>query len=256
MTPRNATEIGQRRAYVWQGQKYPSVTTILKVWPQEWAIAYGAKHVALRATEEYGALGAMLERDPDGALRWLKAAPNERRDVAGDYGTDLHAYLEDRVKGVPAPDGLTDGQRAIEQFLATYRPEFLFVESQVFGLVDGWAGTADAFVRIYGRVYVLDLKTSPNAPTDHKARLQLAAYAHGDFIGENGREIARVPSCDGGLILSVPRDYPARWSLIETPAGRDEYAVFLAAQRLWFWYVANNGTSIGELLLPQLGGAA
>lgn len=253
--PRNATEIGQRRHYEFRGKLYPSVTTILKAWPAEWMIAYGAKRTALRAVEQFPEFVSRLWEDREAATKWLKAAPHERRDAAADSGTDLHAYLEDRARGADPKLLRSAGELAVDNFLDLYHPEFLFIESQVFSIADGWAGSCDAFVRIYGQVYVMDLKTSPTATTDHKARLQLAAYAHGDFIGEDDREVAPVPICDGGLILSIPRD-EATFQLIRTPAGIDEYNVFLATKRLWTFYDQHKDTSIGELVLPQVEGVA
>ena len=259
MSPRNATEIGQRRHYEFRGKKYPSVTTLLKPWPQEWAIAYGAKAVAERAVFHASELRQRLDsEDPvDWTLKWLKKAPFEKRDAAADAGTNLHAYLEGRLTGVITDDdtddaGLSAGEVAIEQFLSVYRPDPLYVECQVFSVTDGWAGTADAFLGIYGRRYVFDLKTSPTALTDHKARLQLAAYRHGDFIGADDIEIGPVPTVDGALVLWVPRDHPERWSLIEVPADREEYTVFLAAKRLWQMYDSTKDTSVGEIVLPQV----
>lgn len=252
MSPRNATEIGQRRAYTFRGKKYPSVTTVLKAWPAEWMIAYGAKHAALRAIDDLPEL--MRRRLVDGyepTLKWLKGAAFERRNAAAGTGTDLHTYLEARAKGAEA-DPVSGMEVAIEQFIEVYRPEFLFVESQIFSVVDGWAGSCDAFVRIYGKTGPLDLKTSPNAPTDHKARLQLAAYAHGDFIGEDDVEVSPVPVCDSAWILAIPRDIPQNWQLIETPAGAHEYARFLDCKRLWEFYDQTKDTGIGELVLPQV----
>lgn len=254
--PRNATEIGQRRHYEFRGKRYPSVTTILKAWPAEWMIAYGAKRTALRATEQFPEFVARLWDDREAATKWLKAAPHERRDAAADAGTDLHGYLEDRAKGAEPKLLRSAGELAVDQFLDTYRPEFLHIEAQVFSIADGWAGSCDAFVRIYGRVYVMDLKTAPHAGTDHKARLQLAAYSHGDFIGEDDQEVAPVPVCDGGLVLVIPRETPEHWQLIETPAGPHEYATFLATKRLWDFYVETKDTAIGELVLPQVEGVA
>ena len=260
MSPRNATEVGQRRHYTFKGRSFPSVTTLLKAWPMEWAIAYGAKHVAERAmTEEfYNRVGDVMMGSPEEAdlLRWLKAAPHERRDAAADAGTDLHGYLELRLNGAaPAyePTPMTD---AIDDFVEGYRPEPLFVESQVFSLSEGYAGSADAFVSIYGKTYVLDLKTGMSAPTDHKARLQLAAYRFADFIGEDDREVAPVPMCDGALILSVPRDDPRSWQLIEVEAGSTEFHRFLDFKRAWEFYDSTKGQAVGELLLPQAEGDA
>jgi len=263
MSPRNATEIGQRRAYTFRGQTYPSVTTILKAWPMEWAIAYGAKAVAERALslEGFHQIGKLRSADSEdyafeyeNTLKWLKKAPHERRDAAADAGTDLHSYLEARLLGVDALDGMkpeSPAERAVEQFLQVYRPDPLYVESQVFSVSDGWAGSCDLFATIYGRTLAIDLKTSPSAPTDHKARLQLAAYRHEGFIGEDDRELAPVPYTDGAAVLAIPRDKPEQWQLIEVPAGQEEYRVFLATKRLWDFYAATQKEAIGELLLPQ-----
>lgn len=269
MSPRNATEIGQRRAYTFRGEKYPSVTTLLKAWPMEWAIAFGAKHVAERAVFQFSHLQQLLDdvdMPIDSVLKWLKSAPAQRRDAAADHGTNVHEYLEYRLRGEPAEEWFMDGtdrdgsltpaEVAVEQFIQTYRPDPLFVESQVFSLSEGYAGSADAFVTIYGKRYVLDLKTGGNTTTDHKARLQLAAYRYADFIGEDDREVAPVPVCDGALILSVPRDNPQSWQLIEVEAGPTEFRRFLDFKRAWLWYDAHKDTAIGELLLPQKGEAA
>lgn len=256
MSPRNATEIGQRRHYVFRGKRYPSVTTILKAWPAEWMISYGAKRTALRAVDEFPEFVARLWADREAATKWLKSAPHERRDAAAETGTDLHGYLEDRARGADIKLLRSPGEMAVDQFIEMYRPEFLHIECQVFSVTDGWAGSADAFARIYGKVGPLDLKTSPNAPTDHKARLQLAAYRHGDFIGADDIEVAPIPVCDSAWVLAIPQDNPANWQLIETPAGAHEYAVFLATKKLWDLYAETKDTSIGELVLPQVEGVA
>lgn len=251
--PANATEIGQRRQYTYHGKRYPSVTTLLKAWPQEWAIAYGAKHVAMRAVADPQHLAHLVERQgPEYATRWLKAAPFERRDAAADAGTMRHGYLEDRLNGYAVPDGpLSATETAVEQFLAVYRPEPLYVEAQVVSVAEGYAGSADAFLRIYGKTYVFDLKTSGHAATDHKTRLQLAAYRYADVVFEDDRDLGPVPVCDGALVLAIPRDTPEQWQLIETPAGPQEYARFLDFKRAWLWYDEHKDTGIGELLLPQ-----
>ena len=229
--PRNATEIGKRRVYTYRGERYPSVTSLLGTYPMEWAIAYGAKHVAERAmTPEFHEQWQQLDgaESDDLLLRWLKKAPYERRDAAADAGTIRHGYLEDRMNGLARPDGeLSEAEMAVEAFLDTYRPDPLYVECQLVNVGERYAGSADAFVRIYGKTYVLDLKTGKNTATDHKARLQLAAYRFADVIFEDERDIGPVPPCDGALILSIPREDPRSWQVIEVDAGHDVYRRFL-----------------------------
>jgi hypothetical protein len=281
VSPRNATEINKRRTYSWRGERFPSVTTLLKGYPQEWAIAFGAKHVAERAmTQEFYDRLQDVAQEPMTAeegqarislLRWLKAAPMERRDKAADHGTDVHAYLEFRLKGgtleeIDSDDPLTPAETAVEQFLATYRPDPLLVESQVFSLQHKYAGSLDAVMAIYGRRLLFDLKTAASydpmaerpskAGGDHKDRLQLSAYRYADFIGEDDREVGPVPDVDGAVVLSIPRDHPMQWRLIEVDAGPETFRRFLDFKRAWEWYDANKDEAIGEMVLPQLEGAA
>lgn len=258
MSPRNATEVGQRRHYEYRGVRYPSVTTLLKGYPQEWAIGYGAKHVAERAVFQHAELTQRLDSDDpvEWTLKWLKAAPHQRRDAAADAGTDLHAYLEGRLTGGPAHTEPTPSQQAVEQFLDVYRPDPLFVESQVVSPAEGYAGTADGFLRIYGGTYVFDLKTSNSATVDHKARLQLAAYRYADIVYEDTHDLGPVPTCDGALVLVVPRDDPRSWTLLEVDAGPEVHRRFLDFARTWRWYDQNKEEPIGSLLLPQIGDVA
>lgn len=248
--PKNATEIGKRRHYTYRGEHFPSVTTLLGTWPMEWAIAYGAKATAQRAVDEYEALGELLRDGTDAALRWLKKAPHERRDAAADAGTIRHGYLEDRLNGLGVPDGeLSPAERAIEQFLDVYRPEPLFVECQVVSVAHRYAGSADAFVRIYGRTVVLDLKTGI---VDHKTRLQLAAYRYADLVYEDDRDLGPVPVCEGAMVLSIPRDDPRSWQLIEVKADAEEHRRFLDFARAFRWYDESKKEAVGELVLPQI----
>jgi hypothetical protein len=271
MSPKNASEIGQRRNYEWRGQKLPSVTTLLKAWPMEWAIAFGAKHVAERAVFQFSELRERLDSDDptNMTLSWLKAAPAQRRDAAADHGTNTHGYLEGRLRGVDvtyATRPLSPAEQAVEQFLAVYKPEPLLIESQVFSISHGYAGSADAFVNIYGRRVLLDLKTSatydpmadrPNkAGGDHKDRLQLAAYRYADFIGEDDRELGPVPDVEACMVLAIPRDHPQAWRLIEVDAGPETFRRFLDFKRAFEFYDSTKSEAIGTMVLPQIEGAA
>lgn len=279
MSPRNATEIGKRRTYEYRGVRYPSVTTLLKGYPQEWAIPFGAKHAAERAmTPEFIRRWAeMNDADEeysmlrDSLLKWVKAAPLERRDSAADAGTDLHEYLEARLLGLEEagwqPDQpLSPAQASVEQFLAVYRPEPVYVEAQVVSVAEKYAGSFDAIVDIYGRRLLLDLKTATtydplagrpsDAGGDHKDRLQLSAYRYADLIFEDDRDIGPVPEVDGAAILAIPREHPSAWRLIEVDAGPETYRRFLDFARAWRWYDDNKKAAIGSQILPQVEGAA
>jgi hypothetical protein len=263
--PRNSTEVGQRRSYEFRGKHYPSVTTLLKAYPMEWAIPYGAKYTALRAVDEFPEFVTRLWADKDDATKWLKKAPFERRDAAGDHGTDLHGYLEGRLTDKDAAP-TSPGEVAVEQFLATYRPDPLFIEAQVVSVANEYAGSFDAIVDIYGRRLLLDLKTSATydpyadrpskAGGDHKDRLQLAAYRHADIIFQDDRELGYVPEVDGCAVLAIPRDHPHAWRLIEVDAGPATFSKFLTFANAFRWYDDNKDTPIGSQVLPQAEDAA
>lgn len=264
MSPRNATEINKRRHYEWRGEKFPSVTTLLKGYPQEWAIAFGAKHVAERAVFQFTELRERLNSDDSlpMTLSWLKAAPAQRRDAAAEHGTNVHAYLESRFRGESPTDAPDAASEAVDAFLDAYRPEPLFIEAQVYSVTHKYAGSADAFVTIYGRRVLLDLKTAGSydpmaerpgkAGGDHKDRLQLSAYRYADFIGEDDREVGPVPDVEAAMVLSIPRDHPQAWRLIEVDAGYDTFLTFLKFSDAWRWYDENRDTPIGWQVLPQV----
>ena len=251
--PRNASEIRGSRFYDWQGQKVPSVTTILSAYPQPWAIPFGAKHAANRAVDELPRLVALVLEDREDARKWLKRAPTDLRDSAADTGTDLHSYLEARLLGSDTWEAVRDPgetarRAAIDSFLYHYRPEPLAIEAQVYNLRDGWAGSADLFARVQGRPLCIDLKTETAGDENHKSRLQLAAYRNGQFIGEDGVDLGEVPETDGAAVLWVPREHPQDWRLFIVEAGGPEYETFLATKRLWEFYHENDGEPVGFAL--------
>ena len=273
--PKNRREFQGANYYdVPGGQRVVSVTTVLDgAWPNNgWRIPYGAKWTAERllSTEGLRRIRMLMDADEDYSaqrndlLKWGKAGPTERRDVAGDHGTDLHQYLERRLTGAieALPERETfSGYHAVEQFLATYRPEPVYIEAQVRSVAEGYAGSFDAIVDIYGRRVLLDLKTSQTydphverpskAGGDHKDRLQLAAYRYADLIFEDGRDISYLPEVDACVVLAIPRDHPQAWRPIEVRAGMEEHRRFLGLLAAWKWHNDNKDTPIGEHLLPQ-----
>ena len=250
--PRNAsTEIGQRRKYTFQGVGYPSVTTILKLGtPKEWLGAWAAKMVAEEAV--YGSWGYDF-KEPEDAVKYLKGAPWRKRDAAAAHGSSVHDVLEALAYGRDIPtDAL--GWEQIEQWRDAYRPDIHFSESQVVNTEVGYAGSLDLIADIYGKRYLIDLKTSK--VLDNSMRLQLAAYRYAESVFEDDRVICAMPEVEACAVLWIPREKPHEWMFCEVPAGAEAWAAFLHVKGVHDFTRRTEKQSVGEIVLPQAREAA
>jgi hypothetical protein len=118
------------------------------------------------------------------AKTWLRQAANEERDRAANLGKRVHAAAAERVSlGKASPD--------IVQFLRHYynwEDDTGFkvhrVESQVFNLSKGYAGSFDLMGEDqHTDIHIVDIKTGKGTYPDHA--LQGAAYSLGEFVGQD-----------------------------------------------------------------------
>ena len=143
-----------------EGVYYPSVTTILQYMPKNKFFETWMKDVGHNAD-----------------LIMSKA---------GKEGTQVHEAAEALVKGEEVT-WMDDYGRAkysqvvwemilkFYEFWSTYKPELISTEDFVWSDEHKYAGTADLVVKLDGKVWLLDLKTSNSL---HKSYdLQLASYA-------------------------------------------------------------------------------
>lgn len=189
--PRNAytdPESGLRY-YVWQGRDLPSVTSIRRMAGlphglHQWALG----KVIDAAINGHKGIGERLASGDPGAVALIKhelrAAATAERDAAASLGTAVHdaaaaGLTLDEVSSAIAP--------RLQQFydwLAKSGAEILGSEFQVFNLTLGYAGTADALVRLRdGSIWVVDYKTGKGVYGEFA--LQLIAYLMAEFVGEN-----------------------------------------------------------------------
>jgi hypothetical protein len=140
-------------------QYYPSVTTVLEVYPKG-----------------------------HGFMQWLKDIGNNADEVvkrASEQGTKVHNAIEQYLKGVQLDwqvDGVT--RYTLEEWLMilkfvefyeTYKPEVIAVEVEMVSDDLKLGGTIDLVCKINGQVWLIDNKTSNAIHTSHE--LQLSAYA-------------------------------------------------------------------------------
>lgn len=188
--PRNARTDPESglRFYTWEGEEYPSVTSIRNLAGMPHPLAnWRTNQVIERAMTKYADLGEMLRdgRDPKAVASWLRAATNEKRDLAAKLGIDVHDAAS---KGIT----LDKATPEVAPFLLQYQKwqeytgiEVLLSERQIWNESIGYAGTFDLIGRFKRtkKTVMIDLKTGKGTYPEHA--IQLEAYARGEFIGED-----------------------------------------------------------------------
>ena len=151
----------------------------------------------------------------------LKEGANEyknRRDSGASTGSEAHALVEDYLKlgKKPALKGVSkEAKLAFEAFVGWFeetKPEVINVEEVIYSKEFGYAGTYDCMLKIDGKVYLCDLKTtnaSRKAPNGVYAEnfVQLGAYASAHeeqriFEGEN----TKLPQVEGLMVISAKKN--------------------------------------------------
>ncbi len=239
MSPKNATEIGNRRWYECpkHGTRYISVTTALGR-SHEWGLpaGYAAKMTAERA---FDTADEWLSWERDAALRYLKKAHTERRDTAADAGTAVHEAAERILSGTDwrddCPDELHPIAERIERWWQASGGKVLLLERTVWHHTIQYAGTFDAIIRLDHQTLILDYKTSGFEDLA-KWRLQLAAYADAEEWTNESGEFAPLPAIDGGVVFWVPRDDPAKWHLRRVDIGIETAAAFRSVLHGWRYF--------------------
>jgi hypothetical protein len=211
----------------------PSVTTIagiadkpgLRQWAVEQTAGYAVTHVeALLNRSEFEGLGFLryrwknepkLDADPD--LRtWHDTVLND----AADLGTWMHEYVEARLLGEFAAAPETEWQaEMVEQFeawLFEHDVEALLVEETVYN-PRGYAGTLDLVVRVDGKCYLTDIKTSRNTWPEHY--MQLAA------LGAAPVWLRQVAEGTPGAVEYKRKDKPSTYWVEDVVPDFEGYAI-------------------------------
>lgn len=206
------------------GQKYPSVTTILQVLNKPALVSWAAKTAAnlvLDEPEKYSTAEAAA------------AGIYSARDAAGNRGTTVHSIAESYTHGRPlSPDkvapSLQGFARAVKEFWETTNPEPILCEAMMVHTEHGYAGRTDLIAKLGTENVVLDFKTGKGVYAE--AGLQIAAYRACNAIWQDGKLIDSIPTSAGYVVLLGAE---GTWTLHKQPEIPVE--VFLAAKRLWEW---------------------
>jgi hypothetical protein len=196
------------RSYKIDGERYPSVTTVL----------------------------SMLEKS--GLATWRGHVGNQEADriskEATDYGTAIHALVETVNRGQRCQLD-ADEQRYVAPYTAWF-DEFVSTcvaaEKLLVSRRFRYAGTTDAIVVMRGdqTASIVDFKSSKTDLAQREWALQTAAYALA--AEEDDIEIGRR------IIVRIPKNDPERLYLTEFPEDEllDDQRAFLAVLKVWRWH--------------------
>lgn len=176
----------------------------LMLWPLDMAI----KHLQTK-------LPVITQDD----LEEAKKAHITARDKGGNTGSIVHELIEAKINGVELPDvEQTDevvlALKAFDEWNKDYSPEFVATEQIVYSKELDYAGTFDAVVRIGGKTYLCDFKTtnpSREAPNGIYAEyfVQLGAYllAYNEQREyEKGVTDNELVDIDGLMVVSIKKN--------------------------------------------------
>lgn len=198
--------VGRRRFYKWDGELYPSVSTILKAYPKpaliNWAAQVTAEYAVKNKAQifavakadesvagEFKYVGGPITAGEQAAVELVKGARFKSRDDAATRGTDAHAVIA--AGGTPSPEAAPYVD-AFEQWKLDNDVNVVAQEFVVISTKYRYGGTADLCVDVAGRRAIVDMKTRPDSRVFPDQLLQAAAYAACDVGVPEGVDSAAV----------------------------------------------------------------
>jgi hypothetical protein len=224
-----------RHLYTLDGERVPSVTTIVGVLPKGGLVYWAAKLVAETVADQASTVDAVRALGRDVMVAALRAVPDQAKRKAGDRGTLLHELATDVVRGEPSeliadPD-IAACLSGLAQWFDDVGFEPELIECPIGSRAYRYAGRLDivgTFARDRSERWLLDLKTSSSVYGD--TALQTAAYASADFyVDADGRELP-LPLIDRIGVVHVQPGISELYELGEISVAFDE---FLHAQALY-----------------------
>lgn len=260
------------RWYDWHGDRYWSVTTIIKGGtPNEALVNWAKKFTAEYAVDNFAKFDALMtpddlgEIDRDGAVEWLKEASSRYARSRAQVGSLLHDYAEAYVLEAPKPEAVSEVADMLTQFaywLDMWQPTFVMVEAPVFNRTEQYAGTLDAIVEIERSripdpalavmtgqqtadlglyswrgvagedVVRLLVDYKTGKSVYHDTALQLAAYRHAEFVGLPDGTEQFMPEVDCAAALHVRAD---GIEFLPVDTSEDVWRSFLYVREVYRW---------------------
>jgi hypothetical protein len=241
-SPANSSTRDGKRVYTFRGEDYVSVTSVLKVIHSDALTGWAVKQVAERAVDMAEDLPALVKADRDGVLRTIKAARWVK--TAAELGSLVHSCVDAYSKGEPMPTYTPEAAPYIRSFLMfteDHSPEFKFNEATVYNRELGYAGTTDWIGTLDKKpgLAVGDWKTGKSIWPD--VALQLSAYAHGEFIDQQGQEIP-MPQVEEAYAVRLGK---SEYELVPVKLSPEAWSSFRAALELTRWKQEHEKYALG-----------
>lgn len=216
--------------------KVPGVTSVVDQLPKSFLKFWAVKITAEACVENRDVWLPLAERDPQGAVDYLKGVHRRHSKQATDLGSAVHDLFERAARGDTINPRHVHADvkphlRWFMEFLDQVQPEFLHLEETVWSDKHQFAGSFDAIAKVDGEAVVLDWKTSRDVYAS--VALQLSAYRHADriILAQSGESID-VPDLAGGAVLHVR---PEGWKLVPVTCDESVFRKFLALRQVFDW---------------------
>jgi hypothetical protein len=211
------------------GVEYPSVTTIIgqldKSGPlMGWAVKMTLEYLQTHPDE--------LRREPTETFKLAKQYYRVKQEEALDFGSSLHALIEDYLKNNPIDNWFEICPELKPAFLEFHKwqkeYEFELKETEHTVWSDyKYAGTLDCVARLKGKLYVVDFKSSKAIYDDYL--MQIAAY-------KNAYEERTGVMIEGLGILRLPKvkDDTFEWKEYTLEQSDNSFDEFMCLVSYWW----------------------
>lgn len=249
--------------YSWGGQRYTSVTDVLKYSDKDGLVYWAAEQVAkyvftivckIEEKRISGVVGMGMLKD----MAALRNAPWDVRNDAKEDGQAIHRCVNLLAQGAGLdPDNLAPAirpyVRSLNEWWEANEPEVLYTEATVLSHAHEYAGRLDLIISLGGRRLIVDAKKGKASYAEDA--LQLAAYRFAEALlvpeGSiddleaagldaiegvvrrlgHGWEVP-MPEVDGCAVLLLQ---PHEARLLEWECGEDAFSAFLHLMDYALW---------------------
>jgi len=213
------------------GSQVPGVTTVIDTLSKPALPRWAAKETATFAVANRKSWEGL---DDAAAIDLLKGAPWRMSGGAMSKGTEIHSIAEkllmnQNVDFVP-PD-IQNAVKGVAQIIEWLKPEVLFMETTIWNMSVGYAGTTDLIAKIDGETWLIDWKSSKDVYPD--MGLQLSAYGHGEVIIKPDGTETPVPKIDKFAVAHVPKE--GKSSVVMIDVTDADFKAFCAALQIFEW---------------------
>ena len=237
---------GKGHKYLLDGEEADGVTTVISNGVAKPALVGWAANVTRDyAVDHWDELAICA---PSERIKQLTGARFADRDAAAGRGTQIHQLAHRLAVGeeVEVPEALEGHVDAYLQFIREWEPEELFAETVVGSRQHGYMGTLDLICRLGSVTWLLDFKTTRSGIYP-EAALQLAAYAHAEFMVDAEGIEQPLPAIDRAGCIWLRAD---GYDLVPVDISATTFRTFLYAMQMAHFVTSDRGVYVGEALPP------